>query len=127
MESLELYGFLWHCYPDSKRAVAEQEPLQLPHWTDAPTPGTNPDGVILLEPQGDWYRRLGRNGHLLLSEQPLPPTVPSGWMCMGVDLPDGWTGADNRSVVEVITRGGIEDQSPLSGVRHYVRVRSQQA
>jgi hypothetical protein len=122
VEPVELYGFLWHAVPDTKQAIEAKESIALPHWSDPPTPGVNPDGVILLTEQGDWHRRLGRSGYLLLSEQPVPPTVPGGWYCRDADLPDGWIGADDRSQVEVVTRGGPEDQSPVSGLRHYVRV-----
>jgi hypothetical protein len=85
-----------------------------------------PDGVILLAEQGDWHRRFGRAGFLLLSEQPLPPTIPTGWLATDADLPDGWVGVDDRSQVEVLSRGGVEDQSPVSGVRHYIRVSCRQ-
>lgn len=122
MEPVELYGFLWHAVPDTQRAIEAMEPVALPHWSDPQTPGTNPEGVILLTEQGDWHRRLGRSGYLLLSEQPVPPTVPGGWYCRDANLPEGWTGSDHRSTVEVVAHGDTKDQSPVSGVRHFVQV-----
>lgn len=126
MEPVELFGFLWHVFPYTQRARDQQEPLQLPHWTDPPTFGAEPDGVLLLAEQGDWHRRFGRAGFLLLSEKPVPPAIPQGWLATDCDLPDGWVGDDEKSRVEVVSRGGVEDQSPVSGVRHYVRVSSRQ-
>lgn len=122
MEPQELYGFLWHAFPYTQAAKDAQEPLAQPHWSDPPTPGTQPDGVILLEERDGWHQRFGHNGFLLLSERPEPSTVPAGWMCQDADLPDGWTGSDRRGEVEVLGRGGREESSPVSGVRHYVRV-----
>lgn len=123
MEPVELFGFLWHAFPFSQHAKEAQEPLALPHWSDPPTLGAQAEGVILLEDQGGWsQRRFVQNGFLLLSEQPVPPNVPSGWLCRDADLPDGWTGRDHRSEVEVVSHGDPADVSPVSGVLHYVRI-----
>jgi hypothetical protein len=122
LEPQELYGYLWHAFPYSQHAKEAQEALALPHWSDPPT-GVPVEGIILLADQGGSVtRRFGRNGVLLLGEQPVPPTVPSGWLCQDADLPDGWIGRDHRGEVEVLTRGDAADASPVSGVRHYVRV-----
>lgn len=123
MEPLELFGFLWHCFPYSQHAKEAQEPLALPHWSEPRATGAEIEGVILLEDQGGWHRRFGgHTGFLILSEKPVPPTLPSGWLFSDANLADGWVGRDHRSEVEVLTRGDAADASPVSGVRHYVRV-----
>ena len=101
-EGIVLLGFVWFAVPHNPQQVAlcAEPHLQAtafrvqPWWSYTSLPDINGTACLLLADHQE-------NGVVILSEEPVPPALPTNWTCQPADLPDDWRHDDREWTVEL--------------------------
>ena len=97
-------GFPWHVFPVRCRDVArgitpllQDTPFRVRHWTEPPDHTS-------LNPGACWLYNDAENGLLVVSDAPVPPKLPDGWMLQRVSLNDDWKICTDQYTIRVLRR-----------------------
>lgn len=99
-----LTGFPWHVFPTRCRDVArgvtplfQDTPFRARHWIEPPDPTS-------VNPGACWLYNDAENGLLILTDTPVPPNLPDGWMFQRVSLDDEWKICNGQYTIRVLRR-----------------------
>ena len=108
-EGIVLQGYIWFAIPQHAYQVAvgtephlQATPFCIQHWSSyIPLPDINGTCCLLADHQ--------ENGVLILSEVPIPPSVPSHWTWKPANLPDDWSHDDGEwtFALEAVMMGSV--------------------
>jgi hypothetical protein len=97
-------GFPWHVFPVRCRDVArgitplfQATPFRVRHWNEPPDSTS-------LNPGACWLYDDAENGLLVVTDMPVPPKLPDGWMVERVSLDDDWEIFVGRYKIQVLSR-----------------------
>jgi hypothetical protein len=97
-------GFPWHVFPVRCRDVArgitplfQATPYRVRHWNEPPDSTS-------LNPGACWLYDDAENGLLVVTDMPVPPKLPDGWMVERVSLDDDWEIFVGRYKIQVLSR-----------------------
>lgn len=101
---LPITGFPWHVFPirchDVFRGVTplfQDTPCRVRQWSEATDPASlNPGACFLLNDTA--------NGLLILTDEPVPPTLPDAWMLQRVSLDDDWKICTGQYSIRLLRR-----------------------
>ena len=100
----EITGFPWLVFPinchDVFRGVTpyfQDTPFRVRHFSETPdTDSLNPGGCVLFD--------YAVNGLLVLTDDPVPPLLPDGWMFQQVSLDNEWEVCTGLYTIRVLRR-----------------------
>lgn len=101
---LPITGYAWHVFPirchDVFRGVTplfQDTPCRVRHWSEATDPAS-------LNPAACWLFNDNENGLLVVTDEPVTPKLPDGWMFQKVNLDDGWEIFVGQYTIRVLRR-----------------------